>query len=126
MKENGDFGGKLTSLQWKVVKALIESSTIKEAAAVAGCSESSVYKWLKEPVFNAELLRLENQLRNATGRALAKDSGKALDVIRELMVNRQTEPGLRFRAACAWLDYTLKTQDYSELEARVAALEAKK
>lgn len=117
--------GNLTTLQRKAVNALMETDTITAAAELAGCAQSSIYNWLKDPVFNAELLRLENVVRNKTGRILAKDSKKALDVIRELMTGERTPKPLRLRAAMAWLDYTIKTQDQSDIERRLAALEAK-
>lgn len=116
--------GNLTTLQRKAVNALMETDTITAAADAAGCAQSSIYNWLKDPVFNAELLRLENVIRNKTGRILAKDSEKALDVIRELMTNDRTDKALRFRSACAWLDYMIKTQDQADIERRLSALEA--
>lgn len=124
MENYTDSGRKLTTLKRKAVQALIETDTIKAAADQAGCAESSIYKWLKEPVFKYEVTRLENIIRDASGRILAKDSKKALDVIREIMDDINQDARLRLRAAMAWFDYTLKTQDTSELEARITALEA--
>lgn len=123
--KNVENRGNLTTLQRKAVKALMECNTITEAAKQAGCAQSSIYNWLKEPLFNAELLRLENVIRNATGRVLAQDSSKALDVIRDLMTSERTDKTLRFRAACAWLDYTIKTQDQADIERRLSELEAR-
>jgi hypothetical protein len=115
----------LNTLQRKAVKALIETDTITEAAKVAGCTRPTIYKYLENPVFRYELARLENIIRDASGRKLAKDSKKALDVIREIMDDPNQDARLRLRAAMAWFDYTLKTADTSELEERISALEVK-
>jgi hypothetical protein len=120
-----DSGRKLTTLKRKAVQALVETDTIKAAAVQAGCAESSIYKWLKEPVFKYEVTKLENIIRDASGRILAKDSKKALEVIRDIMDDPKQGPPLRLRAAMAWFDYTLKTRDTSELEQRISALEVK-
>lgn len=115
----------LTRLQEKAIEGLLATDTRAAAAEYAGCSERSVYKWLKDPIFNTVLLERENALRREVGRRLAMDAKLALETIKAIMTDNRKDPGLRIRAADLWLKYTIATQDTTELERRVSALEAK-
>ena len=116
-------GRGLTRRQERAIEALLTTTTRAEAAQAAGCAESSIYKWLVDPVFMAELIRRENILRRETGRQLAQDAKKALDLIRGFIEDERTDKRLRLKAADLWLSYLIKTQDDSEIEERLTALE---
>jgi len=121
---------KLTRLQRAAVDAILETKTAKEAAALAGCSESSIYKYLQDPAFNAEVWQREKQIRDAVGFRLASGANNMLDVIEqvangEIKDDRGVRASVRLRAAMAWLDNHHRTQDQADLERRVSALEAK-
>lgn len=115
----------LTRLQRAAVAAIVTTNTNAEAAAVAGCSERSIYSWMNDPKFRAVLIARENQIRDATGRRLAVDAHTALDVMHDVMTSTDNPDDLRLRASRAWLDFWIKTRDQSDLEARVTALEAR-
>jgi hypothetical protein len=125
MTKNDKKNTGLTRLQNDAVTAVVASKTYKEAAELAGCSESSVYKWMKNPVFKAAVLERENGLRAASGRRLARDAQSSLDVIHNIMTDEGNPAGLRLQAAKAWQDYLIKTGDITQLEDRVTKLEAK-
>jgi len=116
----------LTRLQKDAVAAVVATKTYKEAAALAECSESSVYKWMNNPTFRAAVLERENGLRAASGRRLARDAQSSLDVIYNIMADEDNPAGLRLQAAKAWQDYLIKTGDITDLENRVTKLEAKR
>jgi hypothetical protein len=117
-------GSGLSRLQEKAIEALLTTKTRAEAAEVAGCSERSIYKWLADPVFTAELMKREGILRREVGRQLSQDANKALSLLKDFMDSERVDDRLRLRAADLWLDYLIKTEDYSSLEARIAAIEA--
>ena len=123
-KNDKNFTG-LTRLQKDAVAAVVATKTYKEAAELAGASESSVYKWMRDPIFRAAVLERENGLRAASGRRLARDAQSSLDVIYNIMLDGDNPAGLRLQAAKAWQDYLIKTGDITELEDRVTKLEAK-
>lgn len=125
MIKNDDFYTELTRLQRDAVAAVVVSKNYKEAAEIADCSESSIYKWMRDPVFRAAVLERENGLRAASGRRLARDAQSSLDVIYNIMTDEGNPAGLRLQAAKAWQDYLIKTGDITELENRVTILEAK-
>jgi len=118
-------GSGLTRLQEKAIEGLLATDTRAAAADYAGCSERSIYKWLNEPIFKTALLQRENTLRREVGRLLAMDAKQARKVIKEIMADDHSEPNLRVRAGQILLSYMIKTQDQTDIEARLSALEAK-
>ena len=108
----------------KAIEGLLRTDTRAKAADYAGCSERSIYKWLRDPIFNSVLLERETTLRREVGRHLAMNAREALETIREIMTDPKKNPGLRLRAADLWLRYMINTQDQTDLERRVSALEA--
>ena len=125
MQENAGNPSGLTRLQRAAVAAIVATKTNAEAAAVAGCSERSIYSWMQDPKFRAVLIARENQIRDTTGRRLAVDADTALDVMHEIMTNKDNPDDLRLRASRAWLDFWIRTRDESDLERRVTRLEVR-
>lgn len=121
---------KLTQLQKKAVIAIVENRTAREAAVDCGAAESTIYKYLQNPAVMFEVRQFEKQIRDTVGYRLAVGSNEALDVIEgvargEITDTDDIRASVRLRAAIAWLDNLHRTQDMSDLERRVSALEAK-
>lgn len=122
---------KLTRLQRKAVIAVVETTTAKEAAAACGASESSVYKWMRDPTFKAEVDAYEKMIREAVDHQFTTKATIAQAVIGGVMTGKiRDEPDLkasiRERAAKDWLDLHIRTRDQSDLEARVTKLESER
>jgi len=121
---------KLTALQKKAVPAVVTAATAKEAAEIAGCSESSIYKWrLHDPDFKAAVAEYEAMIRDDIRHQLADKSKFALSVIGGVMTGnvkdeRDVRASVRLRAAIAWMDLVVKTQEDTDIERRLSALEA--
>jgi len=129
MTKNDDHSGELTRLQKKAVIAIVETTTAKEAAELAGCSESSIYKWQRDPVFMAEVNAYEKMIRDAVDYQFTVKAKFAQAVIGGVMTGKiRDDPDLkasvRERAAKDWLDFHFKARDMADIEARVTALEA--
>lgn len=130
MMEN-DVQKKLTTLQKKAIPAVVTSATAKEAAELAGCSESSIYKWrLHNPAFKAAVAEYEAMIRDDIRHQLAEKSKDALKVIGGIMTGEITDDGdlrasVRLRAAIAWMDLVIKTQEQTDFERRLTELEAR-
>jgi hypothetical protein len=118
-------GSGLTRLQEKAIEGLLATDTRAAAADYAGCSERSIYKWLNDPVFKSKLLERENTLRREVGRLLAIDAKEARRVIKEIMLDTKEDSRLRARAGQILLSYMIKTQDQTDIERRLSALELK-
>jgi hypothetical protein len=117
---------ELNRNQNKAIKALLETNTRAEAAAAAGIAESTLYKYLADPVFRSVLLERENILRRDVGRRLAKDTNHVINLLSEFIEDREAinDDRLWLRALDLWVDYHLKTGDQSDIERRLTALEA--
>ncbi len=120
-------GDTLNRTQNKAIKALLQTNTRAEAAKAAGIAESTLYKYLADPVFRSVLLEQENILRQDVGRRLAKDTNHVVNLLAEMIDNREglNDDRLWLRALELWLDYHLKTGDQSDLERRISLLEAR-
>ena len=117
---------ELTTLQRKAIKALLNTNTRAEAAEMAGCSERSIYKWLRDPIFRAELAERENILRLDVGRRLAIDTIRIIDLLSDFIDQREAlnDDRLWLRALELWLDYHIKTGTDIDIERRLTVLEA--
>jgi len=121
----------LTQLQKKAVIAIVENKTAREAAKACGAAESTIYKYMQDPVIMAEVRAYEKQIRDTVGYRLASGSHEALDIIQqiakgEIVDTDDIRASVRLRAAIAWLDNLYRTQDMTEIERRLTALEAAK
>jgi hypothetical protein len=120
---------KLTQLQKKAVIAIVEEKTARDAAKACGASESTIYKYMQNPVIMAEVRAYEKQIRDTVGYRLASGSNEMLDIIEgvakgEIIDTDNVRASVRLRAAIAWLDNLYRTQDMTEIELRLTALEA--
>ena len=103
------------------IGALLSQPTISAAAESVGIGEATLRRWLKEPGFltayrAARLDTLEHCI------ALLQKAG--IDAVEALQQSLPANSeGVRLRAACAILDYSMKGTELLDLEARIAVLE---
>ena len=110
----------------RTIEALLTTPTIKQAAEAANVGERTVYRWLaQDAIFKAELIRREDMTIDAAARLLIAGTGKAIQILYELMNDHSIPHGIRLSAARAWLDHSLKVRELRDVESRLAALEAK-
>lgn len=116
-----------------ILSALVTAPTIREAATICGCSESTIYARLRDDDFkkkyNAERRKLLE--RNAT--ALQNQIETAVQTMAEVMKNKEVAPQVRLNAADAVIRNGLKltelvdvTKRVDELESIVSELEGKR
>lgn len=113
----------LTKRQRRALAALVSEPTVERASVSAGVSRATLYRWLKEPSFDAALTRAQGDvLRESTARL----SGLMLASLGELakVLTESHYPALRLRAADICLRHSLAILNYAELERRLSALEA--
>jgi hypothetical protein len=129
MTKNDDRKNNLTQLQKKAVIAIVENKTARDAAKACGAAESTIYKYMQDPVIMAEVRAYEKQIRDTVGYRLASGSNEMLDIIEgvakgKIIDTDNVRASVRLRAAIAWLDNLYRTQDMTEIELRLTALEA--
>ena len=111
----------LSEKQIIAIQVLMRSRTYLEAAKAAGVSRVTLYRWLKDDLFKAELSKQKNELIERSSRKLAGVLDQAVDVLIDLLEAKQ--PNVRRLAAGNLIDYCLKTVDITDIEKRIKALE---
>ena len=113
----------LTNLQAIVVPYLLEGHTIAESAKMAGCSVSTINRWLATAEFqNALALGREAAWRIAIGKLSTAAEG-SVDRLVDLRDDPDTPPSIRLKAAVAVLELRNTITSQIELDNRLTLLE---
>ena len=112
---------RINRKQDAAIGALMSQPTRSAAAESVGIGEATLRRWLKEPDF---LGAYRTARRDALEHCVALLQKTGDDAVEALQRSPQaTSEGVRLRAACAILDYSMKGAALLDLEARIAALE---
>lgn len=117
MKENE----RLTNRQLLAINQIIASSTLEEARKKARISKGTLYTWLKDEAFKAELKRERVEVVNEALSRLKKAITKAVDGLIKLMDSQR--PDLRRWVFKDIIDYTLKSIEIEDIEERLDKIE---
>jgi len=96
---------------------------VEEAARVAGIGSRTLYRWLKEPEFDAAYRAAK---RAAFGQAIARlqqGASAAATTLLKTMIEPNTPASVRVRASECVLNHAMKAIEMEDIEARVAELE---
>ena len=114
---------KLGTKKEAAILALLTARGVEEAARVADVPMRTLYRWLKDPVFDAAYRRAK---RIAFGQAVSRlqqGTGAAAAVMLKLMADASTPASTRLRAADCVFSHAKSAIEMEEIEARVTALE---
>ena len=111
----------LSEKQIIAIQALMRSRSYTEAAKAAGVSRVTLYRWLKQESFQAELDKQKNELIKRSSRKLAGALEQAVDVLIDLLEAK--DPTVRRLSAGNLMDFCLKFSDLTDIEKRIKALE---
>ncbi len=107
-----------------LLSALLSCGTIREAATVAGMSESAVYARLNRPDFAEELNRRRAEIVLDTKNYLQSRLRDVADTIFTIMNDKDASPQTRLNAAAEAFRNTMKLIETSDILSRLDALEA--
>lgn len=116
-------GEKLGRKQELVIAALLECPTYAGAAAQAGVSEVTVWRWLQDTDFAAAYREARTQVVDQAIAHLQKATGQAVSTLEAVMGDAEAPPSSRVAAAKTVLDLALKIRESEDLEARLLTLE---
>jgi hypothetical protein len=106
-----------------LLMALACGATVEGAARSAGVSQQTVYRRLREDSFRLRLQQIRGEMVQRTAGMLTAAAGEAVKTL--LALQQATIPAaVRLGAARAVLEIGMKLREVSELEQRLAALEA--
>jgi hypothetical protein len=108
-----------------VLTALLAGRTVETAAAEAKVNPSTVHRWLNEADFRAAQQAGRRELAQQALGLIQTATRSAVGVVVELMSDRTKPATVRLRAAQIVIEASLKWLELSDMEARLAALEAK-
>ena len=116
VSENG-----LSMKQRRAIPAIIESKSMEAAARKVGCDRSTLYRWLAEPGFQAELREVQDRAFSEALMRLQGTARAAVEVLIEsLSAKSPTEKRL---AAVQILEMTFKSLEIGEFSERLKDLE---
>jgi hypothetical protein len=107
----------------RALAALASGSTVKVAAQAAGVHERTVFLWLTDPAFKADVNKLRARLVDQTLGKLSRAATRSAAGLAKLLDN--PDANIRLRAATAVLDRLVAYREHADLVARLDELESK-
>lgn len=114
----------LTTKQRAAVLALLTEGDASKAAAVAGVSRQSLYRWMKDPAFAAALRTAEAEALRGLSRRLAGLGDAAANALQDALDDGQPI-GIRLRAADLVTQRGPALAELTDIIARLEAIEAR-
>lgn len=102
---------KVTPKQARGIMALLTEPTITAAASKAGVAPKTIYKWLREPKFKAELSEAQAREIDAAARRLSGLQSKAIDAFVEVFERAEEQDALNVADLFTEETYTLKDSE---------------
>jgi len=89
----------LKPVQLRVIGLLAAGRTVTEAAKKAGVDRTTIYRWQEHAAFIEHLNRLKSEQFNQLRGELRSLASLAVDTLRDLLTNAETDDAIRLRAA---------------------------
>ncbi|HEX9059836.1 MAG TPA: hypothetical protein VF941_06630 [Clostridia bacterium] len=105
------------------LSALLTERTVQAAAKIAGVSESSLWRWLREDDFQKEFKALKREVVAISVTKLQKSSATAVETLESIMEDTESPAGARVSEARTVLEMTLKVTELEQVISRLEALE---
>jgi len=118
-----DSGEELASKQESAIVALLSSKNVEEAARVVDVDPRTIYRWLKEPAFNAAYREAKRASFSQGIARLQQMTSAAVSTIGRIMVDPNTPASTRLRAADSIISHAAKAIEIEDLETRLSLLE---
>lgn len=112
----------LTINQYAVIEGLLTCATKRGAARQAGVSRETIYRYLRDPDFIAELRAVQEAILSgvvASMVGLAEDSIKALQ---DILKSKNAVDAVKVRAALGWLTQMHRFSELGVVEVEPAQL----
>jgi len=107
----------------KAIAALLTTDTIEQAATVAGIAESTLFRWLKEPVFLEQYRKARKAAVDQAISTLQERANKAARALVDIAEDQEMPPSTRVAAAREILQASIKGIERDDFESRLEELE---
>ena len=112
---------KLTARQLKAIPHIVSNPTYTEGCKKAKINKTTLYKWLKEPVFKTELDRQREEIASEAFGILSQSLTKAVETLVGLLDNKDDR--LKRLAAKDVIDFIIRHKENEDLDERLTAIE---
>lgn len=120
-----DGAENLDAKQELALAALLSSLTIRAAAKRAGVSESTLWRYLREPGFSKRYAQARREaVEHMTVRLQARAAGSA-EILYSIAKDKKAPASARVAAARAVIEHTLKAVELSDLDVRLKEIETR-
>jgi hypothetical protein len=116
-------GEKFGRKKEEAIAALLTHRNVEEAAGAVGIGTRTLLRWMKLPEFDAAYRQAR---RAAFGQSIARlqhGASAAASTLLKVMVDANSPPSCRLRAADSVLGHAAKAIEIEDIEARVSELE---
>ena len=113
----------LSTRQIKAVDTLLAVGDVAAAAKECGVNKTTMYRWLKQPLFAQAVRNAEAGAIDDLSRILVRLGKTATATLYKAMTDQATSMNTRVRAADISLSRLLQLRELATLEARVSELE---
>lgn len=120
-RENRD--RTLTPSQSTALKAFLEGNSWEATAKIAGCHVSSITRWMRLPEFRDAINDATNLGFVEAGNRLTSSAYRAACTLDNVMMDEDTKPEVKVKAAVEILSYALKLSENMDLQNRIRLLE---
>lgn len=109
--------------QSKLMIAMLNNSTMKEACDEVGITTQTGYRWLKEEEFNREFQIVKRDYMKNITTLIQKNNKIAVKTIVEIMKDENLPPTVRLQGAKTILEYGFKGLEIEDILERLDKLE---
>ena len=121
MNTTSDNKSKLSRRQLKAIPFIVSSSTYTEGCQKAQINKTTLYKWLKQPEFKAELDRQRDEITAEAFNTLTQNLTKAVEALTGLLDNQDDR--LKRLTAKDIIDFIIRHKENEDLDKRLTEVE---
>lgn len=113
----------ISQRQAAALLVLSQGGTVEQAAGLANVRPRQVYRWLQNPAFSDDLMRVRQDALSAAAAKLAGLAGEALEALQAVIRDPAATHADKTRAARVVLDTSLRWAAQLDTERRLERLE---
>jgi hypothetical protein len=107
----------------RMILALLEHSSVEKAAASLRISEATLWRRLKDPMFQDALRRARREAFSRAVARLQQASSAAVTTLLRIMCDGKTPASSRVRAALSVLELAFRSTEVEDMQTRIERLE---
>ena len=119
--ERGSKTSSLSRRQQSALPVIATTPTLAQAARSSGIGESTLYRWLEDPLFREELIRLRQEAADLAKRELQGVMLRSVSVISDAL--EDPDIAIRLRAARYGMSFAVQISEVEKLRADLQAVE---